>query len=42
LLTKEPKAVTHRDAVLQKKTADLIDHSRPIADQARSHAVQRL
>jgi len=26
----------------QKKTADLIDHSRPIAEQARSHAVQRL
>lgn len=42
LLTKEPKALAYRNAVLQKKTADLINHSRPIADQARSHAVQRL
>jgi hypothetical protein len=42
LLTKEPKALTYRNAVLQKKTADLIDHSRPIADQARSHPVQGL
>jgi hypothetical protein len=28
--------------VLQKKAADLIDHSGPLADQARSHAVQGL
>ena len=28
-----------RDAVLQEKAANLIDHSRPIADQARPHAM---
>ena len=31
-----------RNAVLQKKAANLIDHSGPLADQARSHAVQGL
>ncbi len=31
-----------RNAVLQKKAADLIDHSGPAADQAKSHAVKGL
>src|SRR6516225_8199337 len=31
-----------RDAVLQEKATNLIGHSRPIADQARPHAMQRL
>ena len=42
MLAKEAKPLAHRDAALQKKAADLIDHSCPITDQARSYAVQRL
>jgi hypothetical protein len=32
----------HGNAVLQKKTTDLIDHSGPIPDEARAHAVKHL
>jgi hypothetical protein len=42
LLAKEAKPLADRNAVLQKKAADLIDHSGPAADQARSHAVKGL
>src|SRR5258705_9847980 len=42
LLAEEAKPLTYRNAVLQEKAADLIDHSRPLADQARSHPVQCL
>jgi hypothetical protein len=34
------EALTYRNAMLQEKAADLIDHSRSLADQARSHPVQ--
>ena len=34
--------MAYRNAVLQEKTADLIDHGRSLADQARSHPVQCL
>jgi hypothetical protein len=34
--------LTYRNAMLQEKAADLIDHSRSLADQARSHPVQCL
>src|SRR5215831_16967253 len=42
LLTEEAHPLAYRDAMLQKKAADLIDHSCPLANQARSYAVQRL
>ena len=42
LLAEEAKPLTYRNAMLQEKAADLIDHSRSLADQARSHPVQRL
>ncbi len=42
LLTKEAKVLAYRNAALQKKAADLIDHSRLLADQARLHPVQGL
>ena len=35
-------SLSHRNAVLQKKAAKLIDHGRPITDQARTHPMQRL
>ena len=35
-------SLSHRNAVLQKKAAKLIDHSRPITDQARTHPMQCL
>ena len=40
--TEEAYPLAYRDATLQKKAADLIDHSCPLANQARSYAVQRL
>ena len=42
LLAEEAKPLTYRNAMLQEKAADLIDHSRSLADQARSHPVQCL
>jgi len=42
LLAEEAKPLTYRNAVLQEKAADLIDHGRSLADQARSHPVQCL
>jgi hypothetical protein len=36
------RPLTYRNAVLQEKAADLIDHGRSLADQARSHPVQCL
>ena len=39
---KEAKPLTYRNAMLQEKAADLIDHGRSLADQARSHPVQCL
>ena len=38
LLPQKAKPLADRNAVLQKKAADLIDNSGPLADQARSHA----
>ena len=42
LLAEEAKPLTYRNAMLQEKAADLIDHSRSLPDQARSHPVQCL
>jgi len=42
MLAEEAKPLTYRNAMLQKKAADLIDHSGSLADQARSHPVQCL
>jgi len=42
LLPQKAKPLAYWNTVLQKKAADLIDHSGPLADQARSHAVQGL
>jgi len=42
LLAEEAKPLTYRNAVLQKETADLIDHGCSLADQARSRPVQCL
>jgi hypothetical protein len=42
LLAEEAKPLSYRNAMLQEKAADLIDHSRSLADQARSHPAQRL
>jgi hypothetical protein len=42
LLSQEANSLPYRKAVLQQKTAKLIDHSCPITDQARSHTMQRL
>ena len=42
LLAKEAEPLTYRNAMLQEKTADLIDHCRSLADQAGSHPVQCL
>ncbi len=38
LLPQKAKPLAYWNTVLQKKAADLIDHSGPLADQARSHA----
>src|SRR6516162_581844 len=35
-------SLSHSNSVLQEEAAKLIDHSRPIANQARAHAMQRL
>ncbi len=40
--SKEAKPLTYRNAMLQEKATDLIDHGRSLADQARSHPVQCL
>ena len=42
LLAEEAKPLTYRNAMLQEKAADLIDHSRSLPDQARSDPVQCL
>ena len=42
LLPQRARSLPHGNAVLQKKTTDLIDYSCPITNQARTHAVQRL
>ena len=42
VLTQEAKPLAYRNAALQKKAANLIDHGGPLTDQARSHAVQGL
>ncbi len=42
LLTEEAKPLTYRNAMLQEKAADLIDHSGSLPDQARSNPVQCL
>ena len=42
LLAEEAKPLTYRNAMLQEKAADLIDHGRSLANQARSHPVQCL
>src|SRR5205823_3238387 len=34
------RALTHGDAALDEEAADLIDHTRPLADEARAHAMQ--
>jgi hypothetical protein len=41
-LAEEAKPLSYRNAMLQEKAADLIDHCRSLADQARSHPVQCL
>ena len=41
-MAQEAEALAHGNAVLQKKAADLIDHSCPLADEARSYPMQRL
>jgi len=42
MLAEEAKPLTYLNAMLQKKAADLIDHSGSLDDQARSHPVQCL
>jgi len=37
LLTEEAKPLMYRNAMLQEKAADLIDHSGSLPDQASSH-----
>src|SRR5882724_2679509 len=41
LMSQEAKSLPHRYAALKKKTADLVDHSCTIADQARPNAMER-
>jgi hypothetical protein len=41
-MSQEAKPLTYRNAVLQQKAAVLVDHSRPLADQARPNAMERL
>ena len=41
-MAEEAKPLTYRNAMLQEKAADLIDHGRSLADEARSYPVQRL
>ena len=41
-MAKEPQSLPNDDAALQEKAANLIDHGSPVADKARSYAVQRL
>ena len=41
-MAKEAKPLTYRNAMLEEKAADLIDHCRSLADQARSHPMQCL
>jgi hypothetical protein len=40
-MSQEAKSLPHRYAAL-KKTANLVDHSRTIADEARPNAMERL
>ena len=42
LMSQEAKSLPHRYAALKKKTADLVDHSCTIADEARPNAMERL
>ena len=35
-------SLAHRNAVLEEKAAKLVDHCCPIADQPRTHTMQRL
>jgi hypothetical protein len=35
-------SLSHSNAVFQKEATKLVDHSRPIANQARTHAMQCL
>lgn len=42
LLAKETKPLAYRNAVLQHKAADVVDHSRALTDHAGSQAMQRL
>jgi hypothetical protein len=39
LVSQEAKPLPHRYAALKKKTADLVDHSCTIADEARPNAM---
>jgi hypothetical protein len=41
-MSQEAKSLPHRYAALKKKTADLVDHSCTIADEARPNAMERL
>ena len=42
LLAQKAKPLADRNAVLQQKATDLINHSGPLADQTSSHAVKSL
>jgi hypothetical protein len=42
LLAQKAGSLADCNAALQEEATDLIDHGRPLSDQARSHAVQRL
>jgi hypothetical protein len=42
LLAQEAMSLAHSNAMLQEKAAKLIDHGCPIADQPRTHPMQRL
>ena len=42
LMSQEAKSSPHRNAAFKKETADLVDHSCTIADEAGSNAMERL
>jgi hypothetical protein len=41
-MSQEAKSLPHRHAAFKKETADLVDHSCSIADEAGSNAMERL
>ena len=41
-MSQEAKSLPHSNAAFKKETADLVDHSCSIADEAGSNAMERL